>query len=354
MQNITQLIELLKTDSIFKSSNRSPNKSLKGFPSISSNNDNKSILLFIMIKLKLFFNNVNIKYADDKTKSKYEYNEDMIPINLFLRHLKHVIVDTEEEADYILFNMYGNIKPKHFIKNSGVYSKKVIVIWITDKEDPIDDSQFIIFRTSLHKSTKKPNEYSFPWCTPYNWERNYYSIDNKPFENVYTNSPTIGFCGQVNSVTYGGKIRNDTMNCISKRDYIDSTFIRRDAFIRSYSGKEQQQYRGIDYIQNLKFNMFSLAIRGGGNWSLRFFEIMAYGRIPVLLDTDCVLPFENLIDWNEVIIMSSDVNQLCLKMNQWHSKGSDFIFEKQNQCRYIWEEYLSLEGFGKNIINIVR
>ena len=306
-----------------------------------------------MIKLKLFFDDVNIKYADDKTQFKYANNEDMIPINLFLRHLDHVIVDSEEEADFILFNMYGNIKPKHFAKNAGVYSKKVIVIWITDKEDPIDDPQFIIFRTSLHRSRKKSNEYSFPWCTPYKWDHNYYSIDNKSLENVYTDSVTIGFCGQVNSDTYGGKVRNQTLKELSKQKDISCSFIKRDIFIRSYSETQQEQYRGIDFIENLKSNVFSLAIRGGGNWSLRFFEIMAYGRIPVLLDTDCVLPFENLIDWNDVIIMSSNVNQLCSKMIEWHSKGSDFIFEKQNQCRRIWEEYLSLEGFGKNINNVI-
>ena len=309
-----------------------------------------------MLRLKLFFDtndNSIIKYADDKTKEKYKAKEKMCPLLLLLRYLNHKLVDTEQEADYILFNMYGNIKPKHFIKNSDIYSKKVLVFWITDKDEPIKLDNFIIFRTSLNKSEKTFNEYSLPWCTPYNWDSNYYSIENKSLENIYTDTPSIGFCGQVNMDHFSGILRSNVIETLSKQKSIKTSFIKRNMFIRSYSTDVQLQYRGVDFIDNLKSNIFSLAVRGGGNWSLRFFEIMAYGRIPVLFDTDCVLPFENLIDWDNIIIKSSDINTLCSKMIDWHSKGEDFIKQKQNNCRKIWEDHLSLQGFGKTLQQLI-
>ena len=101
----------------------------------------------------------------------------------------------------------------------------------------------------------------------------------------------------------------------------------------------------------MKDNIFTLAPRGGGNWSLRLYETMAYGRIPVLYDSNMLLPFDDKIDWKNTIIFGKNCEELEQQIIEWYSKGEDFIKSKQIECRKIWEQYLSMEGFCNHILN---
>ena len=44
--------------------------------------------------------------------------------------------------------------------------------------------------------------------------------------------------------------------------------------------------------------------RGTGNFSIRFYEAICLGRIPVILNTDIILPFAKYIPWNELCVIS--------------------------------------------------
>ncbi len=55
----------------------------------------------------------------------------------------------------------------------------------------------------------------------------------------------------------------------------------------------------VDYMIN---SDFVLAPKGDGNFSVRFYEALALGRVPILIDTDCVLPREEVIDYASVIL----------------------------------------------------
>jgi len=168
-----------------------------------------------------------------------------------------------------------------------------------------------------------------------------YSINNKPFELLF-NKLSIGFCGcDLNPVR---KL------CIKyfEESNIKTDFIKRHTFIRGFNDQLQNKYRKEDFINNMKNNIFILAPRGAGNWSLRLYETMAYGRIPVLPLTDTVLPFEDKIDWNNTIIMGNTLQELQNKMLEWYNKGEEFIKNKQKLCRQVWNDYLSMEGFSKH------
>ena len=45
---------------------------------------------------------------------------------------------------------------------------------------------------------------------------------------------------------------------------------------------------------------------------VRFYETLAIGRIPVLIDTDCVLPLNNEIDWYKhcIIVRNIDLDRI--------------------------------------------
>ncbi len=93
-------------------------------------------------------------------------------------------------------------------------------------------------------------------------------------------------------------------------------------------------------------------MRGGGNFSVRFYETLAVGRIPVLLNTDCLLPLDKLINWQEhcVILDESEYRSLGNKIMKFHNDLSDEEFvELQKRNRKLWEDFLTRHSFFKII-----
>jgi hypothetical protein len=88
-----------------------------------------------------------------------------------------------------------------------------------------------------------------------------------------------------------------------------------------------------------------------GNYSIRFYETLSCGRIPVFVNTDCVLPFEEWIDWKSycVWVEAHEVARAAEKVAEFHDGLSDAEFrDRQRACRQLWLDWLSPLGFFKN------
>ena len=87
---------------------------------------------------------------------------------------------------------------------------------------------------------------------------------------------------------------------------------------------------------------------GIANYSLRLYETLCLGRIPLFINTDCVLPFENEIPWKDICLWveESEMDNLGEKITDYHHSMNGAQFrEKQVQCRQIWKKYFVKEGF---------
>ena len=110
---------------------------------------------------------------------------------------------------------------------------------------------------------------------------------------------------------------------------------------------------GIAYsnINNIVDSDYTLCYRGAANYSLRLYETLCLGRIPLFINTDCVLPFEDDIDWKGISIWVED-NELDIldkKIMEFHHSMTNSQFrEKQKLCRETWVKFLSKEGFIMN------
>ena len=72
------------------------------------------------------------------------------------------------------------------------------------------------------------------------------------------------------------------------------------------------------------------------------------GRIPLFINTNCVLPFENQIPWNEIClwIEENEIDSMNEKILDFYQSMSEKEFkDKQIQCRQIWENYFTKNGF---------
>jgi hypothetical protein len=147
----------------------------------------------------------------------------------------------------------------------------------------------------------------------------------------------------------GLPLRRKAIKVLKKSTIVRTSFVIRD----SYSGHAEtirmdpKQARE-EYIRNLRDADLALSIKGGGNYSLRFFEALSLGRVPLLLDTECVLPLEKVIDYSAFMVK---VPQLKLgKIDRvaadfWRSLTPDRYREMQEKARQAFETHLSVKGF---------
>jgi hypothetical protein len=251
------------------------------------------------------------------------------------------------------------------VKQKG---KKLVVFFNSDNLEKISIENSIILRTSFFKSKQSANEFAFPgWSIDFmkNFKGNNLALSKLP-------KAKISYCGYVDHL---GKDKNNLMtrlrsvlSPLKKEDEGYGRYLRGKIIRRILSDKKLETdfvirngfwAQGIDdklkardeYIQNMFNSPYAIVTRGAGNFSYRLYEVMSCGRIPVFINTDCVLPYETLINWKKqmVWIESSEIAKISEIVSKFHESVSetDFIL-LQKQNRKIYEEYLSPVGFFKH------
>jgi hypothetical protein len=189
----------------------------------------------------------------------------------------------------------------------------------------------VLFRTSFYASQRKSNEFAFPVFVP----------DINQHSKGFSNNVSVGFCGDSNR-----PIRKEALNILKK----SNIKVNHDEIFSFFQNPYEDKKTGRDrFFKNLQENIFILTPRGCGNFSYRFYETMCFGRIPVFVNTDCVLPFENLIDYkNEIVFVEeNELEKIPEKIMEYCDKYD--LVERQQRCRDIWLKYLSSSSFAKHI-----
>lgn len=110
-----------------------------------------------------------------------------------------------------------------------------------------------------------------------------------------------------------------------------------------------------EYLDSIYNNTFSLAIRWDWNFSFRLYEIMSAGRIPLFIDTNCKLPFDNQINYKDLFIRVpfNDIDNIDLYIQNYLKKHSDLnIISKE--IRNIYENYCTMTWFFGNMIRLLE
>ncbi|GAB4233191.1 MAG: hypothetical protein Kow0049_16500 [Stanieria sp.] len=241
----------------------------------------------------------------------------------------------------------------------------------------LDHETDLMFRHSLYASTKSAKDFAYPaWSKDILFE---HLNGELPIKKEKPIKPTIGFCGfssskdikayckffiykfeksllnrQIPRYHIGHVFRSLALSILSKSSLLNSNLIiRNKAFFHNNKNNIVQQKKQNDqFIQNMVDSNYILCCRGSGNYSFRFYEALSCGRIPVFINTDCVLPYDFEIDWKQYCIWIEE-NELSIidqKINDFHDKISakEFV-ELQYECRKVWQERISPEGFFANL-----
>lgn len=285
-------------------------------------------------------------------------------------------------CDYVVAPAHWESSPESqalivdFAKQAEKYGKKIILFFWRDHDYKIPINNSIIFRTSFYRSTRSENEHAMPA-----WSEDFLHryLGGKATPLPKSDKPTIGFCGlletpyralrrdlttwkmrftnpakvkEITNKRNGHRLRAVIIKLMKKSDSVKTDFILRNQFIAgAKTPKDFRKARQI-YVQNMTDNMYTMCVRGDGNYSYRFYETLSCGRIPIFVDTDCVLPFDSIIDWKKycVWIDKKEVPYIAEKVADFHAEHSqDDLIEMQHKCRQVWEDWITPTSFFKNL-----
>lgn len=245
------------------------------------------------------------------------------------------------DSDYILsskfvFGLYDSNSIQNIINTYENINKKVIIFLVTDSTNKLYiPNNVLLFRTSLYKSLISNNEY----ILPYVWEK-----INKPFNILKkTVKPIVGFCGHVDGH------RVNIINEIKNNNNLTANFIIRKDF---WGGKPNDPGLFNEFTNNIINSHFTICNRGRGNFSMRFYQTLSAGRIPILVDTDMVFPFEDEIDWESIIIKGKNENEVINKILDWWDNKD--IEEIQIKCKEIYDTFFYQKVYFNKIFDYIK
>jgi hypothetical protein len=314
----------------------------------------------------------------DKGKELFEMTSpDKADLWIFPIPWEHVMGNDEEFE-----------KACKFIDRASSYSKKVVIFFWSDSLDYIPLDETIVFRTSIYRSRRKENEFAMPA-----WSEDFiakYLNSTIPLRRK-RERPVVGFCGFAypwypmdrilhplkNKIKRWGRIcpgikdrpscieegqspisiRVNALKALSNHKFVDTNFLVRRKFWNGavspsgYVNRQKQIIARREFLKNIIQSDYVLCARGVGNFSYRLYETLSCARIPVFINTDCLLPYHFEIEWKKycVWIEEKEIANIGEKVIKFHEglSPNDFM-DIQVECRKLWEEWLSPEGFFEN------
>src|SRR4030067_1195698 len=247
------------------------------------------------------------------------------------------------------------------------YGKPIIIFFNSDSTEEIPIRNSLVFRTSLYSSKRKANEFALPgWSLDFlkaYLDGNISIRKKKSIQTIsytgyvdYNSSINFAKC-MIRRVVYGREsnpgryLRGEAIRLLKKRREIRTNIFIREAGWSAISGCSSETLRK-EYVRNMVDSDYALVVRGKGNFSYRLYEILSCGRIPIFVNTDCVLPFDHLVNWEKYMIWieSDDIDSIADRIVDYHSSISDKEFEEmQHNCRNLYEEWIRPTGFYSNI-----
>jgi len=281
-----------------------------------------------------------------------------------------------------MFSVYYNRKDAGKIADWARQAKQnriKVFIWHKGDLDPVPIDNAVYLQTSVDRSKRGGIRISVPFFND-DPILNIYDGDSGPHE--YTDKPEIAFCGYADmnwlKIAYGFLLlsreklffkedlnsyypapvvppvvfRNKVLKLLQNDSRLKADFIIRTKF---NVGKKNlnYQYDSHDnlirqFFDNMLDNQYVVCVRGYGNYSVRFFETMACGRIPLFVDTDTDLPGSDTIDYRQhlVWVPGRELKHIGDILLEYHKNLDDAkIKAVQQSNRQLWLDRLSFNGF---------
>jgi hypothetical protein len=272
-----------------------------------------------------------------------------------------------------------------FLRLARDAGKPVAVFFTHDSAAPLPLDDVVIWRTSLNRSRQRPLEFASPsWIEDVGAT---HAAANQPWRPKQP-TPVVGFCGYAGPLGPQGapgrlgrplnywskrirqslghalgvratfEARTRALTALARSRRVTTNFVFRDRYLgpqaikQATSDAELAHQLRDEFVTNIVSSDYVVCARGGGNYSRRLYETLSCGRIPIFINTDCVLPYDFELDWREfcVWIEADEIDDIGDIVADFHrSLSPDAFLALQQECRRIWQEMLSPEGFFANL-----
>lgn len=250
--------------------------------------------------------------------------------------------------------------------------KKLLIDGMGDIERPITIPHAIVLRYGGYRFSRKSNEIILPLYTDDLLEA--YREGNLELREKHE-KPVVGFAGwatlgfmqecktilkelptRMHSILYpryrtwkkGIFFRRAAVTALRNSTDIVTNFKIRD----SYSGNTRTAEADPRILQKEMVDLlldsdYGLDMRGDANASMRLFEILSLGRIPILVDTERNLPFRDVIEYKSfcLIIDYTDLARISERVAEFHQHLSPEAFiAMQKKAREAYVQYFRVDA----------
>ncbi len=301
------------------------------------------------------------------------------------------IVDSIDDCDLVLYSRAVKKIDKHTSDDLKVWSdrayqanKKLLVFVGGDMSHriSINFTNIIVLKGSQYRHLLNNNEIIVPPFIEDLYQEEKFPVRTK------TEMPTIGFCGWAdmkiglpylkaktidwlirfihytginrNSVFYrkGVFIRGEVLKIFGKCKFLKTNFIIRNTFSankKTMVGNPELIRK--EYLENMSQSDLILCPKGDGNFSLRFFETLSVGRVPILIDTDTCLPLEGFIDYS-CFVLKVPYNKIdnadSIILDFWKQTDDLKFIEMQKLARENYLKFLRYDAFFNVLFDFIK
>ncbi len=299
------------------------------------------------------------------------------------------LVEDIKDCDYVLmpysYDRFKAVNPEKvemIVREAREAGKTLLIDGAGDIENPIDIPNTLVFRVSSYRYAVRKNEISVPYSAEDLAESfNGGSITLREKGTI----PSIGFTGWASQTLIartklfikelpttlaalvdskrgaehkGLLFRARALRALARTKGIAPNFQARTTYsghVKTISGNVQSHRE--EFVQNLRESDYALAVRGDANASVRFYEALSMGKIPVFLDTACVLPLEDRIKYEEFCLFVDwrDTDRIGDMLREFHSRLTPEHFRlMQEKARAAYKNYLRMDAFSKQLADVLR
>jgi hypothetical protein len=306
------------------------------------------------------------KYARERLV-KNVFNEPMPP-NFFELDVAYVAL--EEAQAVVLPNNFLRLTDEaqeYIARHADHAHRRGIPIFVFSLGDLTDglrfDPRVRVFRVSAYRSSMSLQDIVIPTLTT-DLGASGITLREK------SDTPVVSFCGQAGYVTLrqwagyfvknmllpsqrrlGVYWRRRMMAACRHSLLVTAKFIVRRSYSMAARTIELAPIAARrDFVLNVQESDFVLAPKGDGNYSNRFLEALSMGRIPVVPDTDIVLPLEHEIDYAKILVsvpMTQIKDTPRLIRAYYDSLSADVWRERQRLARETYERNLRQDAYFK-------
>lgn len=301
----------------------------------------------------------------------------------------YTLVDDPSEAEVILLPYSHNNTlrnaPELLAECAAVaekYKKPLLIDGAGDIEHPVLLPRTLVLRYGGYRFIQRKNEINIPL----------YADD---LLEVYcggalqlrqkTSLPSIGFSGwatfsfeqEVRTIAKEFPTRVHALFDERYRACKKGIFFRREAIAAlersaltephllvrcSYSGhvdtvSDTPEKLRREFVDNLLGSDYGLDVRGDANASIRLFEILSLGRIPVIVDTERNFPFSDVLDYASFSykVDFRNLHQLPELLATFHASLSPEQFiSMQKNARAAYREYFRVDTLTAHLMYAIR